>query len=90
MDMKRTGMNKILLPVVLLAAIGTTKAQTRFKVSPEKSVGGKEMQVFYNPKNTMLEGLAPVKASVAYFKDFSWQVEEKELEMKMVEWKANL
>ncbi|MCM5529104.1 TlpA disulfide reductase family protein [Parasegetibacter sp. NRK P23] len=83
--MKRTGMNKILLPVALLAAICTTKAQTRFKVSPEKSVGGKEMQVFYNPKNTALEGLAPVKASVAYFKDFSWQVEEKELEMKMVD-----
>ncbi|MGV3764606.1 MAG: TlpA family protein disulfide reductase [Chitinophagaceae bacterium] len=78
-------MKQILLPVAMFLAIGTTKAQTRFKVSPEKSVGGKEMQVFYNPKNTVLEGLAPVKATVAYFKDFNWKVENRTFDMKMVD-----
>ena len=78
-------MKQILLPVAMFWAIGTTKAQTRFKVSPEKSSAGKEMQVFYNPKNTALEGLAPVKATVAYFKDFNWNVEERTFDMKMVD-----
>lgn len=78
-------LKKILLPVALMVAIGSLRSQERFKVLPENSIGGKEMQVFYNPKQTVLEGLAPVKASVAYFKDFSWKVEERELDMKMVD-----
>ena len=78
-------LKQILLPVALLVAIGSLRSQERFKVLPENSIGGKEMQVFYNPKQTVLEGLAPVKASVAYFKDFSWKVEKRELDMKMVD-----
>lgn len=82
-------MNKLQMalavPLILLTSVAGAQQQA-MKVFPERPVAGDSVTISYNPQNTMLKGLAPVKGVIWFYRNDNWETHDLDMQMTDSGW----